>query len=133
MIVISYREFRQGNFLEAFDRLCNNSSVKGKVSYSISKIAEKLRPQLRDAMGQFTAILKEHAELLEDGTLKPDDAQGPGSYTIKKDKVEDYKSKLEEFDKNEAKIDLYLISAADLDDAKIAATEWIALAPILKD
>lgn len=133
MIEISYREFRQGNFLQALDRLCNNTSVKGSTSYNIAKIAEKLRPQLRDATAAFSAILKEHAELLEDGTLKPDETQGPGSFCIKPDKVESYRKALEAFDKNVAKVDRFKIGKTELDDARIAATEWEALAPILKE
>lgn len=133
MITLTYNEVRSGMFQPAFDRLCNNPNLPGKVSYNVSRLAAKLRPHLDKAQMEFITLLKSYAVVDEKGAFTPDPKRGPGSYQIPAEKEEAFAAAMRGFDAKTIEVDRLKFSFKDLESAKLAPNEWLGLEPILHE
>lgn len=129
MITLTYKDIRQGFFLQAFDRLCNNPNLGPKVSYNVSKIASKVRPQVETCQEKFVELVKKYAILDDKGNIKP--INGPGSYEVRPEALEEYKKDLKSFENTTFTIDRFKLTYKDLEKANLAPNEWLGLEPLI--
>lgn len=131
MIKVSFKEIRSGLFMPAFDKLTNNPNLPPKVSYNISKIAAKVRPQVELAQEEFLAIVNKYAERDEKGEVKPDMKRGPGTFSVPKENEVAYVEAMIAFDAKHIEIDRNPLSFNDLEKANLAPNEWLGLEPLI--
>lgn len=133
MIEISYKHVRSGFFMQAFDRLTNNPNLPQKTSYNVSKIAQKLAPQIEKAQEAFMEIVKKYAIVDAKGNFVPDPQRGPSSFTVSKEQEAEYKAKIDEFDAGMMTVDRPKILVSELENVKLAPNEYLGLEPLLQE
>jgi len=128
MIELSYHTLRNNDFISGMQKLATSTTLNTKVAYNVGRIMSKLQSAEKSGQETFSKLIRKYAEMDGDKIVEP---EGPGSYKIADEKVEEYRKELEEFLSIEIKIDRNKIGLNDLEGAGLSPVQVLALDPLL--
>lgn len=135
-IVLSNTDLNNFAFQQALSKL-KTVPFGAKMAYKISYITDHIERHVKQGREIFSNIAKKFAKLDENGNLIPemkDDKPIPGSFVFLDDEAgENFMKEQVEFMSIEHTIPKHKLTVAELGDAKFAANEISALAPLFSD
>lgn len=131
MIRLTYKILREGEFLTAFEKLMVQPNLPQTTAYRLGKIAQKVRPIASEAQNEFMKLVLQFCILDENGKISEMD--GPGTFRIAPEKVEDWKKGLETFGKTEVLIDRLQFGMDQFMSATLTPNDYLALEPLINE
>lgn len=120
MLKIAFSYLRDPIFQDSMRRLYTNPDMPIGVSYKISKMCSAVQAELDTANKIWTDIVHAHAEKNPDGSIVQDPVKGPGFFKIQEDKADLFSKKAEEFNKQEASVQVSPLRFNDIQSVKMA-------------
>jgi len=130
MFKLKYENFQNPMFQRSLAKLANFPGYASpKVSYGVAKIVKKITEEQKTFEKLYTDILKQHAEMDENGNIK-DDGKGVAVWKSEELKKQ-FEGKMKEFLDIEFEVPYGRLTLADLGDLKLTPSEMIALESML--
>lgn len=131
---LTYGQLLDGNFSRGFSKIANCPQLKSpKLAYQIAKIHKRVQEE-RDLVATLhEKMVKVHCKLDEKGNIAPMTGGQPGTFEIREEAIEAWKTDLKEFNSIEFDIDFPPMVLNDqLMVANLSPAEISGLEPILK-
>lgn len=127
---VTFEELRNPKLLSSLKKLYNSTEYKSfKTKYRVAKLVKRVVSEVEIVAKLHYGLVKKYAELDEGGNLLP--VNGPGSFRIRGEVVEEYSNELKEFDSISVNIEAYKIPIDDLGNSDLNPPEIDSLFPFL--
>jgi hypothetical protein len=129
MIRVTYAQLNQGSLMAVLDKLQHVPGFKPQTAWKIMKMNRKLTQELKHAREFFGKMIRDHAELDEQGNPKVGEDK---KYVLKPEMKDSFEKKAEEFLKMEIELRENKILFSDLNDAGLSPYEYEILEPLME-
>jgi hypothetical protein len=132
MIKLKYKNIQDNLFNQAIAKLAGHTFRDFRFNYNVAKFVRKFQIHVNDAQEEFLSLVKQYAILDEHGDFVPEN-NIPGTYTIKPEKVEEWKLARADFDSTEFEIPCHKMRIDQLEGAPLSAMDILAIEDLLDE
>lgn len=132
MIKSTYSRLMSFPFSQSFQKL-TNASFPAPVAYAIKKLDDEMHKVRAKATQEYRDFVHFYAEKDENGEIRHPDPENLNSFDVHPDKMEEYRKAEQKFGGTEFEIKRPKLHLDALGSVQLAATDLIALDPIIHD
>lgn len=132
MIKLTYMDINNRLFIDAVKKLMiYDQWGSAQLKYNIHKIGRRLSDESDVAQAEYLKLVKQHAELDEKGDIVPVSPEQPGTFVIKTEKEEVWKTARADFEAVTFEIDCHPVPLSKLDLCPLSPQDVGVLEPLL--